>query len=73
VLSDGDLAKDLYHLTGEYVRAVPIVRGIVDRVLVATCGYSLATIIRVAAGEDRFEASAKSPDYTYPLDDPLNG
>ena len=60
--------EELYCLAGEYSRASPMVRAIVDRVIVAICGYSLATIIRVAAGEDIDAAVERSPDAAYPLD-----
>jgi hypothetical protein len=68
VESDGDSWKDFPRVAEEYTKALPIVRAIVDRVIVATCGYSLATVIRIANGEEIEAATAKSPDYAFPLD-----
>jgi hypothetical protein len=66
--SDGDIAKDFIHLAQEYADATPTVRAIVDRVFVALGGYSLATVIRVAAGKSLKKATDKAPYFVCSLD-----
>jgi hypothetical protein len=64
--SDGDTVKELARLASEYVDSNPVVRGIIDYVMTALCGWSLATLIRVAGGEDIESATEKAPHFVWP-------
>jgi hypothetical protein len=63
-----DCASSLRQLAEQYVSASPVTRGLIDYVISTFCGYTLGTLIRVAAGEDIGAASTQAPPIIEPSD-----